>query len=159
HAHDILLDMAAEHGLLGVALLFSGIATALILRRRTVQGRGRMLAPTAGITALLVAAITGYPLHTPATAAPFAVLLGLLVPAAPVVRRGSKRVAAALSGSVALAGIAAFSGACLADAGARALAQHDDDRAADLLSTSIRLAPWRDRSHVRLAQALSNQGR
>src|SRR5262249_5997721 len=147
HAHDVFLDLAAEHGLVGVGLLAAGIGAALVLRRRTRQGRGRMLAPAAGLASLFVSGLTGYPLHVPATAAMFALFVGLLIPAAPVARKAGRTLAAALAGSVALAGLAAFSGAWLADAGATAMAANDDERAVQLFSTAVSLAPWRDNTH------------
>lgn len=88
-AHNDILQFAAEHGAVGVALALAGFV--LAWRRRTT-GSGVIPTPAALAAAATLLALTQFPLHHAATAAQWLVLAALAVPrlaaADPVPGRG-----------------------------------------------------------------------
>jgi len=89
HAHNDLLELVLEGGLPGVALLIAWLAVIvmLVIRARGVaQSRRERLLPVivaVGVGLTLAASVVDYPIRMDAIAVVLALLVGMLLPAAP----------------------------------------------------------------------------
>lgn len=184
HAHDLILDALAEYGALGLAALLLLAASVLRLasgrdrkvwadrfpRRLTARWARRQAvsrAAAAGLVALCVAGLFGYPFHVPATACLAALLLGILAGSgAPRTRAperptlaGLRPAAAGLAVLVVVGAVLALAGSWATRRGATLLGEGDARGAIPLLEWAVRLRPDRDHAHVALATALTRTGR
>jgi tetratricopeptide (TPR) repeat protein len=88
--HNDVLQYAAEHGLVGIALALAGL---ILAWRRRSSGSGALPDAAALAAAATLLALTQFPLHHSATAAQWLVLAALALPRLPEIDASGNRLA------------------------------------------------------------------